>query len=215
MKCWPRRSGISETEKYITNQQIKGDEPQRGVQLLFVGFRESSHVILERFCILSLRDGITPGSTRHIRLCANLRVNSHSALWFLSSLLFFCVFSLFFCFLFGFNDLPGRPFWFAHFLVLDRIFHRKFGADWWTLHPPRAVVCRPRQTRGCSHPKGTLRFTQKILHQSWTKLISHYYSFRFVTACLAFQSHQIQKALVSRLKTLQSALFKKRKKLFH
>ena len=133
MKCWPRRSGISETEKYITNQQIKGDEPQRGVQLLFVGFRESSHVILERFCILSLRDGITPGSTRHIRLCANLRVNSHSALWFLSSLLFFCVFSLFFCFLFGFNDLPGRPFWFAHFLVLDRIFHRKFGADWWTL----------------------------------------------------------------------------------
>ena len=40
---------------------------------------------------------------------------------------------LFLCFLFDFNDLPGRPFCFAHFLVLDRIFHRKFGADWWTL----------------------------------------------------------------------------------
>ena len=39
----------------------------------------------------------------------------------------------FFCFLFGFNDLPGRPFLFAHFLVFDRIFYRKFGADWWTL----------------------------------------------------------------------------------
>ena len=40
-------------------------------------------------------------------------------------------------------------------------------------------------------------------------MISHCYYFRFVTACLAFQSHQIQKALVSRLKTLQSAPKKK------
>ena len=76
------------------DQQIKGDEPQREVQLQFVGFRESSYVVLERFCFFSQGDGITPGSIRHIRLCANLHVNCHSAFWFLSSLLFFRVFSL-------------------------------------------------------------------------------------------------------------------------
>ena len=71
------------------NQQIKGDEPQKGVQLLFVGFRESSHVLLERFCILSQRDGTTPGSIRHFRHYASLHVNSRSAFWFLFFLALF------------------------------------------------------------------------------------------------------------------------------
>ena len=89
------------------DQQIKGDEPQREVQLQFVGFRESSYVVLERFCFFSQGDGITPGSIRHTRLCTNLHVNCHSALWFLSSLLFFRAFSLFFLFLFWFQR-PAR-----------------------------------------------------------------------------------------------------------
>ena len=46
------------------------------------------------------------------------------------------------CFLFDFNDLPGRPICIAPFLVLDRI----FGTDWWTLHSSQATVCRPRRT---------------------------------------------------------------------
>ena len=146
------------------------------IQLLFVDFRGSSHAILEQFCFL--RDGIAPGSVRRILHRVNLHVISRFASFLYHLLLFF----LFACSLFhflGFNDLPGRPFWFPHFLVLDRIFHRKFGVDWWTLHPPRAVVCRPRQTRGCSHPKGTLRFTEKALHQDYVDFTLLFFSFRY------------------------------------
>ena len=34
-------------------------------------------------------------------------------------------------------------------------FSSKFwSCRWQTLHPPRAVVCRPRQTKGCYYPEG-------------------------------------------------------------
>ena len=55
-----------------------------------------------------------------------------------------------------FSYLPGRPSWMclfdtAHFEFLIEIFKNFCNADCRTLHPPRAVVCRPRQTREDVH----------------------------------------------------------------
>ena len=64
----------------------------------------------------------------------------------------FCLFSLPLRFLY----LPGRPSWMclfdaAHFEFLIESFKNFSNADCRTLHPPRAVVCRPRQTREDVH----------------------------------------------------------------
>ena len=53
---------------------------------------------------------------------------------------------------FRFLYLPGRPSWMclfdaAHFEFLTEIFKNFSNTDCRTLHTPRAVVCRPRQTR--------------------------------------------------------------------
>ena len=55
-----------------------------------------------------------------------------------------------------FSYLPGRPFWMclfdaAHFEFLIEIFKNFSNVDCRTLHPPRDVVCRPRQTREDVH----------------------------------------------------------------
>ena len=55
-----------------------------------------------------------------------------------------------------FSYLPGRAnrmclFDAAHFEFLIKIFENFSNADCRTLHPPRAVVCRPRQTREDVH----------------------------------------------------------------
>ena len=55
-----------------------------------------------------------------------------------------------------FSYLPGRPSWMclfdtAHFEFLVEIFKNFWNVPCLTLHPPRAVVCRPRQTREDVH----------------------------------------------------------------
>ena len=61
-----------------------------------------------------------------------------------------------FSLLLRFLYLPGRPSWMclfdaAHFEFLIEIFKNFSNADCRTLHPPRAVVCRPQQTRKDVH----------------------------------------------------------------
>ena len=129
MKCRPRRSGMGKIAKYIDiNQQNQGDKPRVGMELLFVGSRGSDHVVLEWLC--SPREDTAPGNVlwilSHGSSCRQLSTSFSS-----SVILLVHSFSL--SFFMGFKDLPGRPFWFAPFLVLERIFQRKFGIDWWTL----------------------------------------------------------------------------------
>ena len=66
------------------------------IQLLFVDFRGSSHVILEQFCFF--RDDIAPGRVRRILHRVNLHVISRFASFLFHLLLFF----LFACSLFSF-----------------------------------------------------------------------------------------------------------------
>ena len=136
-------------------------------------------------------------------------VNSRSAFWFLSLFALFSVLSLFFV---QFPAPVRSAIFFAELRCRTfRIFHRNF------VMPEADVTSSPGHSLSSSAnermlaPKGYSEIYTKNLTSELNKLISHYYSFRFVTACLALQSHQIQKALVSRLETLQSALLKKKK----
>ena len=77
------------------------------VQLLFVDFRGSSHVVLEWLC--SLRDDIAPGSVRRILSRVDLHIISRLLLFFFISCPLL-VFRAVPCIFMGFKDLPGRPF---------------------------------------------------------------------------------------------------------
>ena len=65
---------------------------------------------------------------------------------------FFCCVSAWLLFLFIFPHLLGRSFLLYNFDIAP--FIEISPCQWLTLHPPRAIVCRPRQTRVSLHPEG-------------------------------------------------------------
>ena len=71
------------------------------IQLLFVDFRGSSHVVLEWLCFL--RDDVAPGSVRRILSRVDLHVISRLLLFFIIS----CRSSCFLRSLFSFYGLQG------------------------------------------------------------------------------------------------------------
>ena len=113
--------------------------------------------------------GLSPKGMVFFRTLGSMRIFCFS---YIIIVVMFCVLV--------FLALSSRGSFFVHFpspacsaiffctILLSHIFEffiEILTCRWLTLHPPRAVVCRLRQTRGCLHPEGTARFTKRILER--------------------------------------------------
>ena len=144
-----------------------GDKPQQHYSLGLIVSLGSGMIHL---WALSQRDGTFRGLSNIISFFLAF---VFSDLLFLLSFFFLLCLRVASFFLFLFPHLLVQPLLLNSFDVAHfELFIKISSCQWLTLHPPRAVVSRPWQTRGCLHPEGIC----EVEGQFGIRVGSHQYS---------------------------------------